>query len=378
MSGYAHLAAGDPAPWFRQAAVDNPAYTFDTAAGRPIVLCFFGRLEDAHSQVALRAVLQRRDLFDDDRASFFGVTHAPEDAPPGRLRNVYPGYRFFLDLDGAVGQLYGALPLGTLTPGAPVAVRRLWVVMDAALRVSAVIPFAPDQSDIAQAIAAVEATPPPGIGPVGINAPILMLPHVFEASLCAELIARYETRGGVPSGFMRQVDGKTTMVHDASHKTRRDYLIDDPALVQETQARFRRRVAPQIERAFQFKVTRMERYIVACYDAAEEAHFKAHRDNTTAGTVHRRFAVSVNLNADFEGGEVSFPEFGRKAYKPPPGAALVFSCSLLHAVAPMRSGKRYAFLPFLYDEAAARQREANNDFLDEGVAPYQAGPISLP
>jgi len=35
-------------------------------------------------------------------------------------------------------------------------------------------------------------------------------------------------------------------------------------------------------------------------------------------------------------------------------------------------GTRYAFLPFLYDDAAARQREANNAFLDESLAAYRA------
>jgi hypothetical protein len=35
---------------------------------------------------------------------------------------------------------------------------------------------------------------------------------------------------------------------------------------------------------------------------------------------------------------------------------------------------RYAFLPFLYDEAAARVREANNAKLGEGVGAYRAVP----
>ena len=32
---------------------------------------------------------------------------------------------------------------------------------------------------------------------------------------------------------------------------------------------------------------------------------------------------------------------------------------------------RYAFLPFLYDDAAAKLRAANNEFLGEGVAAYR-------
>jgi hypothetical protein len=36
------------------------------------------------------------------------------------------------------------------------------------------------------------------------------------------------------------------------------------------------------------------------------------------------------------------------------------------------SGRRYAFLPFLYDEAAARVRLANNAHLGDGVGAYRA------
>ena len=71
-----------------------------------------------------------------------------------------------------------------------------------------------------------------------------------------------------------------------------------------------RRVTPEIRKVHQFEVTRMERYLVACYAAEDGGHFRPHRDNTTTGTAHRRFAVSVNLNDDFDGGEVSFPEYG--------------------------------------------------------------------
>ena len=81
---------------------------------------------------------------------------------------------------------------------------------------------------------------------------------------------------------------------------------------------------------------------------------------------HRRFAVSVNLNTgEFEGGNLCFPEFGRATYCPPVGGAIVFSCSLLHEATPVTSGQRFVFLPFLYDEEAAKIRQENLRFLAE-------------
>ena len=47
----------------------------------------------------------------------------------------------------------------------------------------------------------------------------------------------------------------------------------------------------------------------------------------------------------------------------PAGGAVVFSCSLLHEATPVTRGKRYVFLPFLYDDAAARIRQENLQFV---------------
>jgi predicted 2-oxoglutarate/Fe(II)-dependent dioxygenase YbiX len=102
--------------------------------------------------------------------------------------------------------------------------------------------------------------------------------------------------------------------------------------------------------------------MVACYDASDGGYFRAHRDNTTTATAHRRFAVSINLNAEeFEGGDLRFPEFGPTTYRPPTGGAVVFSCSLLHEATRVTRGTRYATLPFLFDEAgeAIRQEHAH-------------------
>lgn len=82
--------------------------------------------------------------------------------------------------------------------------------------------------------------------------------------------------------------------------------------------------------------------------------------------------MSINLNADFDGGDLWFPEYGQRGFRMATGAAAVFSCSLLHAVRPVTRGERYAFLPFLYDDQAALEREANNVHLGDGVGAYRA------
>jgi len=373
---YAALGPGDPAPWFHQRSFGNPRYAFDTAAGRYLVLCFYGSATLPAGAAAIAAAKSRPDLFDDQHAAFFGVSSDPADEAEKRVADSYPGYRFLWDFDGRVARLYGALPQEHPAEPAsdPAPLRPRWVLLDPTLRVMAILPFRSDGSDRQALLARLAALPPPErFAGVVLQAPVILLPDVFEPSLCRRLIDVHRTQGGEESGFMREVEGKTVIAYDPQHKRRRDVTVGDQALVRQLQARVLRRVVPEIRKVHQFAATRMERYIVACYDAADGGHFRPHRDNTTRGTAHRRFALSVNLNDDFAGGELVFPEYGPQTFKPRPGGAVVFSCSLLHAVTPVTVGRRYAFLPFLYDDAAAALREANNAHLGEGVGRYRSG-----
>lgn len=361
------LTAGDPAPWFRQRSTSNPSYVFDTAAGRYIVLCFFGSAADAMGRAVIDAVISQEQRFDDQHIAFFGVSVDPTDESEHRVHERIPGIRYLWDFDRNVSRTYGATPM----EGGD-AFRRFWLVLDPTLRIMAVIPFAADGSDRATLLGLLDKLPPPNLyAGFEVQAPILILPNVFEPGLCAKLIELYEKHGGEESGFMREVDGKTVLRNDPTHKRRKDYTITDQELIGHLRVRIRRRIAPEILKVHQFKATRMERYIVSCYAAEDGGHFHTHRDNTTKGTAHRRFAVSINLNDDFEGGRIGFPEYGPRSFKVATGGAVVFSCSLMHGVSRVTKGRRYAFLPFLYDEEAAKIREANNVHLGEGATAYQ-------
>jgi predicted 2-oxoglutarate/Fe(II)-dependent dioxygenase YbiX len=188
--------------------------------------------------------------------------------------------------------------------------------------------------------------------------------------LCDTLVKFYDTLGGRDSGFLLDVDGRTAKVVDHRLKRRNDLVVAHPQLREAIRSQIVRRLVPAIERFFQFQATRMDRTIVACYDSAVGGHFYRHRDNVNVGAQHRRFAVSINLNNDFDGCDLVLPEFGRRAYRAPHGGAMVFSCGALHQVTPVTRGRRYAFLAFLYGEADAALREANNARLHASAAQY--------
>ena len=363
---YVELLPGDAAPWFTQRCTANERFRFDSVAGRYILLCFFVSAAQPRGQAALAALAAHRALFDDSNIACFGVSLDPDDEAAGRVQQSLPGIRHFWDFDGSVHRLFGAMPQQPPEPGQPLLLRPMWVLLDPALRVmDRYIMSRPDAE--AALFERLHALPPPDLH-LGMPtpAPVLLLPNVFEPGLCRHLIGLYEADGGEDSGFMVVEDGRTVGRHDRRHKSRRDFEFADAALMEQTRLRMHRRVVPEIARVHNFVVTRMERYLVGCYAAEDNAHFAPHRDNTTPGTAHRRFAVSVMLNDDYEGGELRFPEYGSQGYRLAAGSAVVFSAGLLHSVRPVTRGRRYAFLPFLYDEAAARVREANIATLEGG------------
>ena len=340
------VLAGDAAPTFRVRGLNNPDFALHAVAGRYLLLGLLSRAGTGARREALDAAPAWNDRFDGETAACLIVLPAEE----SQAHEVSdgPGLRWLFDDQDATAALYGV-------EDGP-----RWFLLDPMMQVLGTETAARPE----RLLDAMRRLPPLDSR---ASAPVLVMPRIFEPELCARLIDHYRAVGGRPSGFMREIDGVTTLVSDNQHKMRHDVILEDQALIAETRVRIARRLGPQIEKAFQFKATRMERYLVACYDAETGGHFRPHRDNTTRGTAHRRFAVSINLNADFEGGDLRFPEFGRRTYRPAPGGAVVFSCSLLHEATPVRRGQRYAFLPFLYDEAAAAIREANSRYLDPAL-----------
>lgn len=208
-----------------------------------------------------------------------------------------------------------------------------------------------------------------------VQAPVLIIPDVLDKTHCARLIKYWETgeryEGGVSSGeYGRNVPIKNV-------KVREDVVLPDlGAEAQELFGLFRRRVFPEIKKAFAFQVTRAETLRLGCYDAADGGHFIAHRDDTTPFSAHRRFAMSLALSTgEYEGGYVRFPEYGPQLFRAGTGSAVVFSVSMLHEVTKVTAGRRFILLGFFYGEAEEKLRQK---LAAERRAVDAAGPVRDP
>ncbi len=348
------LHAGDPAPWFHARTDANPRFQFASLGGRNIVLAFLPSFQLGPGARVFADFHSGAHRFAATTTALLLVSADPGDCGLAVPEGVH-GVRYFFDADGALARLYG--------PGdGPTT-----FLINERLQIAAIVSSAAERH-VAEAFDLFDRMIPIGAPtPAQRQAPVLIVPAVFERALCRALIEGYEKAGGVESGFMVERDGMTVAVNDYAHKRRSDWNMADEALINACHRRIRRRLVPEIARAFQFEVTRIERNTVACYDSETGGHFAPHRDNTTRGTAHRRFAVSINLNAEeHEGGDLVFPEFGRALFRPPTGGACVFSCSLLHQATRVTQGRRFVYVPFLYDEAGAAVRAANRRYLQAG------------
>jgi predicted 2-oxoglutarate/Fe(II)-dependent dioxygenase YbiX/peroxiredoxin len=360
--GKSTITLGDPVPWFSAPLVGDGAFNLQVAAGRWVVLSFLGSPDDPKTKEELAQLLHDARLFHEDRIVFYGVFTAPPSDPSYYIARSTFAISFITDYDGAISRAFGASDMPRT------------VVLDPMLRAIADIPwdFAAGHAKTIRNVLAGLPSVDDSAG-VPLTAPVLVVPRILDFQLCDFLVNFYDKLGGNDSGFLLDKAGQTSTVVDYRLKRRNDLSVLHPEVREAIRGQVVRRLLPAIDRFFQFQATRMDRYIVACYDSAIGGHFYRHRDNVNAGAKHRRFAVTINLNGDYDGCDLTFPEFGTRTYRAPHGGAVVFSCGALHQVTPVTRGKRYAFLAFLYGEADARLRELNNANIAQAEFRYSGG-----
>jgi predicted 2-oxoglutarate/Fe(II)-dependent dioxygenase YbiX len=305
----------------------QPTRFYGYAGGTPTVVVFSG----ADGGPAARAV--RDDIVaaleQDVRA--YVVATGPQIADDAT----------FHDPDGMVHAAYGVDPADDLTV----------VVLDPNVRVATAYVHRDPDTTVSRVVSSVAEVTIAGDGQtIRGHAPVLFIPHALDPSLCTRLIDLWASSKTTETGVEATTGGTRGDSADRTRKRRRDHTVTDPDLLRTLSCHVGRRVMPELRKAFAYEAKQFEGFKIGCYRAEDEGFFTAHRDNISPTTAHRRFALTLNLNDDYDGGELRFPEYGIDRYRPAAGEALVFSGAHLHEVLPVSRGQRFVLLSFLFGD----------------------------
>ncbi len=172
-------------------------------------------------------------------------------------------------------------------------------------------------------------------------APVLIVPRVLDDATCKELIGLWQKEhheGGFSTG---QVNS-----YDPDKKKTLEHVIEDPKLIRRLNTTLARRLSPELGKAFNFRQSfQFDVPVVMSYQPDRGDFFGLHRDDLRPQN-KRIFAMSLNLNDSFEGGELAFPEYSPHGFRLDAGSAAIFACGLLHEAKPVISGQRFVLTNF--------------------------------
>jgi alkyl hydroperoxide reductase subunit AhpC len=322
----------------------------DHLSGKALILVFLNEVRGDATVDALASIARRADEFEKNNATVLAIC-ASSDATDHHALKAASNFRWPIagDSTGAVFASYGlhkendtAIRIVVLTPFRQV---RVWY--DTPGDVNETVDIIMNVLEHTNAAREAEWAP--------AHAPILMVPNVLSREECGQLIESFEKGGPLMVRPPRpgELGGDYKIpVYEHDRQDRVDQIIKDQSTLAFLDERIWGRVTPMVQKAFAYEVTRREDLHIARYVGQRGGYAMGHRDNVGPSTNYRRFALSMSLNDDFEGGEIVFKEFSQRGYRPAPGTAMVFSSSLLHEVQETTAGTRYNLISHFFNEAS--------------------------
>ena len=179
-------------------------------------------------------------------------------------------------------------------------------------------------------------------------APVLVINNAVDEILAKDLIDYIDAHED--AGFVTDKDFKRRLhIHPSTNLEKR---LDD---------KLTKSVLPEIEKVFYSEISHRETDKICRYAGENSGKFGKHRD-TIFPHLHRRYAMTLVLNDDYEGGGIVFPEYNAKVLCVPKYGAVIFPGSLFHQVNEIGSGNRYVIISFFFGEAEAIEKEGSERY----------------
>ncbi|MEZ5892294.1 MAG: redoxin domain-containing protein [Parvularculaceae bacterium] len=338
---------------------DEVGRTFDTnddyLMGRPMVMAFAPARPDDDALAELKAFA---GLSGEWRKYGVNAVLLSLETDNAALREMkervgWPGSAIS-DPTGRIFAFYGLLKDKDI----PGATGLRTIVITAQRRIGAVYDLGAHRDHARRALESVLRSSASEENFVADHAPVLIIPNVFSKPECDELVAYYE-RETHPVDFdrsnpaTRDIDTKLPM-WEHNRQDRIDLVVRHPVTLDILNKRIFSVVAPMVKKAFGYQANKRESVNIARYEGTRSGVIMGHRDNVQPEVSHRRFALTIALNDDYDGGGVVFREFSSHGYRGAPGTAFVFSSALLHEVQEVTRGRRYVMISHLYSDVAQR------------------------
>lgn len=345
------VEAGDIAPRFALADAEGRSVDpyGDDRAGRPQAVVFCPDFAAAETRALLAALQEILPALKEQGAEMLAVTRGTAMINAGLVGQLGLGFPVLADPAGESFRLYG---LGDEAGGGggDAAPATFLIAPNLHLRLALREEPAGHAARLLESVSQLAAARQSVL--MAPHPPVLIVPDVLSPADCQRLMTVFAMEGNVwvepGHGDQGMSEDYKMRVHDYGRQDRIDHWVMSRATQGLLMSRIQSRLFPEIQKAFHYTVTRSELFRIACYEGERGGKAHGHRDNSQAIGAHRRFAVSINLNCgEFEGGTLRFPEFGDQRYCPDSGAAIAFSCSLLHEALPVTSGRRFVVLAFL-------------------------------
>jgi AhpC/TSA family len=320
---------GDVAPPILTQTQDGQDFNLYSCAGKFSVIFALGSLKSKDARKAMVSMLQQDFFPQSENCKFYALTTNANDCEDTMLAGLCPENRILIDKSGELSRTFGLYnEKNQYIP--------TWLIFDPNMKLWATGPMA----EYKRMIDAMKNLPD-AQDHMGKDAfaPCLIIPRVFEPLFAQDLSTYY--------GHMLTQRPEIFGANGAP--------VQHPQLRLAYRERIAARVVSELNKVFGSYISRIEHLNVSSMDESQPAK-PARRHNEMRAEAHRRFVVMVNLNDDYEGGEVCFPEYGGRLYRAPAGGALVFSASLLAEFKPITKGFRLSATPYLYDEHFARVR----------------------
>lgn len=199
--------------------------------------------------------------------------------------------------------------------------------------------------------------------PREVHIPYLLIENALDNDLLKKVINFYN---------QKKVEGKL-IAHKHSTKDRL-HVHPDAELEKELDHKISRSVLPELRKVFYFDAQYRELYKICSYDAETSGRFHPHRD-TPAPYQHRKYALSLFLNDDYEGGEFVLPEYGLKV-KPKANTAFIFPGISTHQVLPVTKGSRMTIISFFVNGSIKPQYKMKAHYYkDKKIVDSQIYPL---